>query len=175
MGDVQTLTASYIKVRLIYRFLWYIYSLKLWPHYCTPYLSYTDNIVSYTHIYVCPAGYWMFTPACCQDGEAQRPSSTPSCMGTLWQESPSCRSGLTGIQRKTFQCLIYFVNINVLKVSSNPRFDVGPILNQEVHQVHEKCTADELEAILATKGAHLVSWWNVSGRKWLTGCLSQSW
>ncbi|TKS70372.1 Methionyl-tRNA formyltransferase, mitochondrial [Collichthys lucidus] len=36
------------------------------------------------------------------------------------------------------------------------RFDVGPILNQELHRVPEKCTADELGAILATKGAHLL-------------------
>ncbi|XP_044045069.1 methionyl-tRNA formyltransferase, mitochondrial isoform X2 [Siniperca chuatsi] len=36
------------------------------------------------------------------------------------------------------------------------RFDVGPILNQELHQVPEKCTADELGAVLATKGAHLL-------------------
>lgn len=36
------------------------------------------------------------------------------------------------------------------------RFDVGPILNQEVHQVPENCTADELGSVLATKGAHLL-------------------
>ncbi|KAG7239528.1 hypothetical protein INR49_028830 [Caranx melampygus] len=36
------------------------------------------------------------------------------------------------------------------------RFDVGPILNQELHQVSEKCTADELGAVLAIKGAHLL-------------------
>ncbi|XP_045929992.1 methionyl-tRNA formyltransferase, mitochondrial [Micropterus dolomieu] len=36
------------------------------------------------------------------------------------------------------------------------RFDVGPILNQEFHQVHENCTAEELGAALATKGAHLL-------------------
>ncbi|XP_076588275.1 methionyl-tRNA formyltransferase, mitochondrial [Chaetodon auriga] len=36
------------------------------------------------------------------------------------------------------------------------RFDVGPILNQELHQVPENCTADELGATLATKGAHLL-------------------
>ncbi|XP_040892591.1 methionyl-tRNA formyltransferase, mitochondrial [Toxotes jaculatrix] len=36
------------------------------------------------------------------------------------------------------------------------RFDVGPILNQELHQVPENCTADELGDILATKGAHLL-------------------
>uniref|UniRef100_A0A3Q3XD09 Methionyl-tRNA formyltransferase, mitochondrial n=1 Tax=Mola mola TaxID=94237 RepID=A0A3Q3XD09_MOLML len=36
------------------------------------------------------------------------------------------------------------------------RFDVGPILNQELHPVPEKCTADELGAALATKGAHLL-------------------
>ncbi|XP_073319837.1 methionyl-tRNA formyltransferase, mitochondrial [Pagrus major] len=36
------------------------------------------------------------------------------------------------------------------------RFDVGPIVNQELYQVPEKCTADELGAALATKGAHLL-------------------
>lgn len=36
------------------------------------------------------------------------------------------------------------------------RFDVGPILNQELHQVPQNCTADQLGAILARKGAHLL-------------------
>ncbi|CAB1452932.1 unnamed protein product [Pleuronectes platessa] len=36
------------------------------------------------------------------------------------------------------------------------RFDVGPILNQELHQVPENCTAEELGAALAEKGAHLL-------------------
>ncbi|XP_062272523.1 methionyl-tRNA formyltransferase, mitochondrial [Scomber scombrus] len=36
------------------------------------------------------------------------------------------------------------------------RFDVGPILTQELHPVPENCTADELGATLATKGAHLL-------------------
>ncbi|XP_008281646.1 methionyl-tRNA formyltransferase, mitochondrial [Stegastes partitus] len=36
------------------------------------------------------------------------------------------------------------------------RFDVGPILNQELHQVSKNCTAEELGAALATKGAHLL-------------------
>ncbi|XP_070688510.1 methionyl-tRNA formyltransferase, mitochondrial [Pempheris klunzingeri] len=36
------------------------------------------------------------------------------------------------------------------------RFDVGPILNQELHQVPKKCTAEELGATLATEGAHLL-------------------
>ncbi|XP_028439480.1 methionyl-tRNA formyltransferase, mitochondrial [Perca flavescens] len=36
------------------------------------------------------------------------------------------------------------------------RFDVGPILHQELHQVPENCTAEELGASLATKGAHLL-------------------
>lgn len=38
------------------------------------------------------------------------------------------------------------------------RFDVGPILNQELHRVPERCTAKELGTALACKGAHLVSW-----------------
>ncbi|XP_034039870.1 methionyl-tRNA formyltransferase, mitochondrial isoform X2 [Thalassophryne amazonica] len=36
------------------------------------------------------------------------------------------------------------------------RFDVGPILNQEVHEVPRDCTADELGRDLAIKGAHLL-------------------
>lgn len=59
-------------------------------------------------------------------------------------------------------------------MSSHLRFDVGPILNQELHQVPEKCTADELGAILATKGAHLVSWWNVPGASYLM-CFLTRW
>merc|ERR1712131_124636 len=36
------------------------------------------------------------------------------------------------------------------------RFDVGPILHQEVYQVPENCTTEQLGATLATKGAHLL-------------------
>ncbi|KAF7212957.1 methionyl-tRNA formyltransferase, mitochondrial isoform X1 [Nothobranchius furzeri] len=36
------------------------------------------------------------------------------------------------------------------------KFDVGPILNQELYQVPENSTADELGAALAVKGAHLL-------------------
>ncbi|KAK1890804.1 Methionyl-tRNA formyltransferase mitochondrial [Dissostichus eleginoides] len=36
------------------------------------------------------------------------------------------------------------------------RFDVGPLLQQELHQVPEGCTADQLEAALSSKGAHLL-------------------
>ncbi|KAK2919637.1 hypothetical protein Q8A73_001841 [Channa argus] len=36
------------------------------------------------------------------------------------------------------------------------RFDVGPILNQELYHVPENCNADELGEALATKGAHLL-------------------
>ncbi|XP_047435765.1 methionyl-tRNA formyltransferase, mitochondrial [Mugil cephalus] len=36
------------------------------------------------------------------------------------------------------------------------KFDVGPILNQALHQVPENCTADELGVVLATKGARLL-------------------
>lgn len=36
------------------------------------------------------------------------------------------------------------------------RFDVGPVLAQELHPVPERCTADDLGAALATKGAHLL-------------------
>ena len=37
------------------------------------------------------------------------------------------------------------------------RFDVGPILRQETYSVPTHCTADQLGATLATRGAHLVS------------------
>lgn len=46
------------------------------------------------------AGSWMFTPACCRGGEVQHLSTTPLCMVTVWQESLSCRSALTGKQRE---------------------------------------------------------------------------
>uniref|UniRef100_A0A672IFW0 Methionyl-tRNA formyltransferase, mitochondrial n=1 Tax=Salarias fasciatus TaxID=181472 RepID=A0A672IFW0_SALFA len=36
------------------------------------------------------------------------------------------------------------------------RFDVGPVLNQELHPVPQSCTADQLGAVLAVKGAHLL-------------------
>nr|XP_043874529.1 methionyl-tRNA formyltransferase, mitochondrial isoform X2 [Solea senegalensis] len=36
------------------------------------------------------------------------------------------------------------------------RFDVGPVLNQTLHRVPDTCTADELGAALATKGAKLL-------------------
>ncbi|XP_030622365.1 methionyl-tRNA formyltransferase, mitochondrial [Chanos chanos] len=36
------------------------------------------------------------------------------------------------------------------------RFDVGPVLHQEVYQVPERCTADELGASLAVLGARLL-------------------
>lgn len=50
-------------------------------------------------------------------------------------------------------------------MSLHSRFDVGPILNQELHQVPERCTADELGAVLAIKGAHLVSCRNMGIRR----------
>lgn len=60
-----------------------------------------------------------------------------------------------------------FVPYTNLNLSSQPRFDAGPVLNQELHQIPDKCTAEELGAALATKGAHLVSCWSMPGRKWL--------
>ncbi|XP_041840702.1 methionyl-tRNA formyltransferase, mitochondrial isoform X2 [Melanotaenia boesemani] len=36
------------------------------------------------------------------------------------------------------------------------KFDIGPILNEELHPVPEGCTADELGAALAAKGARLL-------------------
>ncbi|KAM9366658.1 methionyl-tRNA formyltransferase, mitochondrial [Symphorus nematophorus] len=45
--------------------------------------------------------------------------------------------------------------VSVIQIRPH-RFDVGPILHQELHQVPERCTADELGAVLAAKGAHLL-------------------
>lgn len=143
---------------------------------CSSYLTVMLESVVYIEsirncICVDPAGYWTFTPACCQGGEVQRPSSTPSCMVTLWPESLSCRSILTGIHGENVSVffLFFFFIINTLTMF--PRFDVGPILNQELHQVPEKCTADELGAALATKGADLVSCLILPFRRWLPHCL----
>lgn len=63
------------------------------------------------------------------------------------------------------QLFIYFTTHVCIKCPSWRRFDVGPILNQELHHVPEKCTADELGTALAFKGAHLVSLGNTSNRK----------
>ena len=51
---------------------------------------------------------------------------------------------------------------------SSHRFDVGPIVHQELHEVPERCTADELGAVLAAKGAYLVSCWSLAGRDHLS-------
>ncbi|CAN9506902.1 unnamed protein product [Ophioblennius macclurei] len=45
--------------------------------------------------------------------------------------------------------------VTIMQIRPN-RFDVGPILNQELHQVPQSCTADQLGAVLAKKGAHLL-------------------
>lgn len=45
--------------------------------------------------------------------------------------------------------------VTIIQILPN-RFDVGPILNQELHQVGKDCTADKLGATLATKGARLL-------------------
>ncbi|KAM4744527.1 methionyl-tRNA formyltransferase, mitochondrial [Anableps anableps] len=45
--------------------------------------------------------------------------------------------------------------VTIIQILPN-KFDVGPILNQELHQVPKNCTAEELGAALATKGAHLL-------------------
>ncbi|XP_032416422.1 methionyl-tRNA formyltransferase, mitochondrial isoform X2 [Xiphophorus hellerii] len=45
--------------------------------------------------------------------------------------------------------------VTVIQILPN-KFDVGPILNQEIHQVPKNCTAEDLGAALATKGAHLL-------------------
>ncbi|KAJ7994771.1 hypothetical protein DPEC_G00252930 [Dallia pectoralis] len=45
--------------------------------------------------------------------------------------------------------------VTVMQIRPN-RFDVGPILNQEVYQVPDNCTANELGVTLATKGAQLL-------------------
>ncbi|XP_076011973.1 methionyl-tRNA formyltransferase, mitochondrial isoform X2 [Genypterus blacodes] len=45
--------------------------------------------------------------------------------------------------------------VTIMQICAH-RFDVGPILNQQLHPVTEKCTAEELGAALATKGADLL-------------------
>ncbi|KAL1007518.1 hypothetical protein UPYG_G00087850 [Umbra pygmaea] len=45
--------------------------------------------------------------------------------------------------------------VTVMQIRPN-RFDVGPILHQEVYQVPDKYTADQLGVTLATKGAQLL-------------------
>ncbi|XP_035988980.1 methionyl-tRNA formyltransferase, mitochondrial isoform X1 [Fundulus heteroclitus] len=45
--------------------------------------------------------------------------------------------------------------VTIIQILPN-KFDIGPILNQELYQVPENCTADELGAFLAIKGAHLL-------------------
>ncbi|KAF7657847.1 hypothetical protein LDENG_00021230 [Lucifuga dentata] len=45
--------------------------------------------------------------------------------------------------------------VTIMQISPH-RFDVGPILSQELHQVPERCTADELGTALASKGADLL-------------------
>ncbi|MEQ2230788.1 hypothetical protein ILYODFUR_032967 [Ilyodon furcidens] len=45
--------------------------------------------------------------------------------------------------------------VTIIQIRPN-KFDVGPILNQELHKVQKNCTAEELGAALATKGAHLL-------------------
>ncbi|XP_068457665.1 methionyl-tRNA formyltransferase, mitochondrial [Clinocottus analis] len=45
--------------------------------------------------------------------------------------------------------------VSVIQIRPH-RFDVGPVLQQELHQVPEGCTSDQLGAALATKGALLL-------------------
>ncbi|XP_054878448.1 methionyl-tRNA formyltransferase, mitochondrial isoform X1 [Poeciliopsis prolifica] len=45
--------------------------------------------------------------------------------------------------------------VTIIQILPN-KFDVGPILNQEIHQIPKNCTAEDLGAALATKGAHLL-------------------
>lgn len=73
--------------------------------------------------------------------------------------------------------VIYVVIINAYttRFSTHPRFDVGPILSQELHQVPENCTADELGDALAAKGAHLVSCESMPYKRRLVECLMVTW
>ncbi|XP_026233985.1 methionyl-tRNA formyltransferase, mitochondrial isoform X2 [Anabas testudineus] len=45
--------------------------------------------------------------------------------------------------------------VTIIQIHPN-RFDVGPILNQELHLIPDNCTADELGEALAAKGAYLL-------------------
>lgn len=129
-------------------------------NYFSTYSSFTQDVVMSVTVWTCcviAAGFWMCTPACCLGGEVQHPSFTLFSMVTKWQESPSSRSALTGKSSEKPLCFFLTTNTSKWNTSLHPRFDVGPILNQELHQVPEKCTADELGAVLAIKGAHLVS------------------
>ncbi|KAM3625653.1 uncharacterized protein V6R79_015538 [Siganus canaliculatus] len=45
--------------------------------------------------------------------------------------------------------------VSVMQIRPH-RFDVGPILNQQLHRVQERCSADELGAELASLGARLL-------------------
>lgn len=72
--------------------------------------------------------------------------------------------------------VIYVVIINTYtRISTHPRFDVGPVLSQELYQVPENCTADELGDALAAKGAHLVSCESMPCKRRLVECLMVTW
>ncbi|XP_015248266.1 PREDICTED: methionyl-tRNA formyltransferase, mitochondrial [Cyprinodon variegatus] len=45
--------------------------------------------------------------------------------------------------------------VTIIQILPN-KFDVGPILNQELHPVPNLCSAEDLGAALATRGAHLL-------------------
>ncbi|KAM8890430.1 methionyl-tRNA formyltransferase, mitochondrial [Synchiropus picturatus] len=45
--------------------------------------------------------------------------------------------------------------VSVMQIRPH-KFDVGPILSQQLHQVPDRCSAEQLGAALATKGAHLL-------------------
>lgn len=52
---------------------------------------------------------------------------------------------------------------------------MGPVLSQELYQVPENCTADELGDALAAKGAHLVSCERMPCKRQLVECLIVTW
>lgn len=70
---------------------------------------------------------------------------------------------------------VVIINADTTRFSTHPRFDVGPILSQELHQVPENCTADELGDALAVKGAHLVSCESMPCKRRFVECLMVTW
>lgn len=67
------------------------------------------------------AGYSTFTPACCHGGEVLHRFFTPSCTETLRQESPSCRSVLTGNWRHcSLLTLVCVVAVSTFTTTFSP-------------------------------------------------------
>lgn len=94
-----------------------------------------------------------------------------------WDRSHYHADPSSQVHRKHYNILvIYVVIINAYaRFSTHSRFDVGPVLSQELHQVPENCTADELGDALATKGARLVSCESMPCKIRLVECFIVTW